>query len=435
MKTVNSLFLCVLFVVTLGLYAAAQSGSLDSTFGNGGFVVTSVNFNTQAGWASDVAVQPDDKIVVLAESYNYGSTTARDFYVLRYNSDGSLDTTFGSGGVTRFAFTTTADNESPTSVALQPDGKILVGGYIHQLSIAAVARLNTDGSLDNSFGSGGKLTFQFVNRDASAVQAMAVQSDGKIILGGNSTGKKYGFARLNANGSFDTSFNGTGKLAVTHTLKSGGDGGMVDLTIQPDGKYLASGYNGGASKTPRSWTLMRVNTNGSMDTGFGSSGTATTVFSGTTWSNARHVFVLPDGKILAGGDLLISPYSSWVFIRYLSNGQLDTSFGSGGKLVMPSGGSSRVEGMAIQADGKFVGSGWWRDVNVGGMDVMMMRLNPDGTVDSGFGTGGFTFTDYNGMDDAGYSMAVQSDGKFVLAGIINGYSATTSSIGLYRYLP
>ena len=172
-----------------------------------------------------------------------------------------------------------------------------------------------------------------------------------------------------------------------------------------------------------------------MDTGFGSNGTATTVFSGTTWSNARHVFVLPDGKILAGGDLLISPYSSWVFIRYLSNGQLDTSFGSGGKLVMPSGGSSRVEGMAIQADGKFVGSGWWRDVNVGGMDVMMMRLNPDGTVDSGFGTGGFTFTDYNGMDDAGYSMAVQSDGKFVLAGIINGYSATTSSIGLYRYLP
>jgi uncharacterized delta-60 repeat protein len=211
---------------------------------------------------------------------------------------------------------------------------------------------------------------------------------------------------------------------------------MYDLTIQPDGKYLASGFSGSGPRNPQTWMLMRLNPNGALDSGFGSSGTVTTAFTGTNWSVARHVLVLADGKILAGGDYLVSPYSTYVYIRYLSNGQIDATFGSNGKVVMAAGGSSRIEGMAVQADGKIVGSGWWRDpTDSTPWDVMIMRLNSDGSMDTGFGTNGFTFTDYNGMADEGHSMAVQSDGRYVLAGIVNGYGATTASIGLYRYLP
>jgi uncharacterized delta-60 repeat protein len=433
MKNCICLNIVTLFIICFSTAAWAQSGALDATFGDGGYVVTSVNFNTAGSWATDVAVQPDDKIVVAAESYNYENTSTRDFYVLRYDANGALDPTFGNGGVARFGITAAADYETPYALAIQPDGKILVGGVA--AGNPAVARLNSNGTLDTSFASGGKLTFQFANKEGGDVGSIIVLADDRIMLGGTSSGR-FGFARLKADGSFDTTFNGSGKLSANVSpQKASQNGGMSDLTIQPDGKILASGFSGSGPRQPRSWMLMRLNANGSLDTAFGSGGQTMINFGGT-WSVARHASVLPDGKILAGGDMLVSPNSTWIYVRYLSNGQIDTTFGSGGKIMIAAGGSSRIEGMAIQPDGKIVGSGWWRDTaDSVPWDVMIMRLNPDGSMDNGFGTNGSTFTDYNGMADEGHSMAVQSDGKFVLAGIINGYGATTSSIGLYRYLP
>jgi uncharacterized delta-60 repeat protein len=426
------IYFCIAMLLAVNL-VAAQSGTLDTTFGNGGFVVTSVNFNLTSNWANNVVVQPDDKIVVAAVVFDGANPSmARNFYVIRYDPNGTLDQTFGNGGISTFAFTATLDREDAYGLALQPDGKILVGGSISDATSAAgVARLNSDGSLDTTFGSGGKVMFVYASKENGQVFKIKVQADGKIVLGGTSNGK-FGFARLNANGSFDTSFNG-GKFTVNVSAqKNSNDGGFEDIAIQPDGKYVACGLSGSGPRQPRSWLLMRLNTNGSLDSSFGSGGKTINNLGGV-WSVARNVRILPNGKILVGGDVNATPTSTWTYMRYLSNGQPDTTFATAGKFQMDSGGKSRVLGLAVQADGKIVGSGRWNDVNFSNDNVFIMRLSPNGSLDASFGNGGYTVTDYNGLWDWGQNMAVQSDGKFVIAGGINGMS--TTSIGLFRYLP
>ena len=410
-----------------------SAGCLDGYFGTDGIVITSVNSNSGNGWANAVAVQSDDKILVAADSSNRENTNTSDFYVLRYLADGTLDTSFGTGGVARVTMTAAADYERPYSLAIQSDGKILVGGIVVGKSwTAAVARLNSDGSIDTGFGTSGRVTFTYVNKENAQVNKIRVATNGAILLAGTSAGN-FGIARLLANGKFDTGFNGTGKISISVSAqKNSQDGGLSDLVIQQDGKYLASGVSSSGPRQPRSWSLVRLNPNGTLDPGFGSGGKVTNNLGGT-WSVARNLHVYADGSILAGGDRLTSPYSTYVFIRYLSNGQPDTSFGDNGILTMEAGGASRIEGMFVEADGKIVGAGHWRDPGNTNTNVMIMRLRSDGSMDETFGTGGHTFVDINGLNDAGHDLAVQSDGKYVLAGIASLGSSSPSSIGLYRF--
>jgi uncharacterized delta-60 repeat protein len=194
----NQLLLKLIVVIasllSLAKFVSGQAcpgspGCLDPTFGNGGFVSTSVNFNTAAAWATDVVIQPDNKIVVAGEVGANFDNAGKDFYVLRYDANGGLDPAFGTGGVARIAVTAAVDGETPYALALQPDGKILVGGGVQSNALAAVVRLNADGSLDPSFGTGGKLTFQFANKESGTINSIKVQANGKIMLGGTSGGK------------------------------------------------------------------------------------------------------------------------------------------------------------------------------------------------------------------------------------------------------
>jgi uncharacterized delta-60 repeat protein len=437
-KTLSSAAKLGLLLAAFAFSAYSQTcpylpGCLDDSFGNGGVVTTSVNSNTSNGWANAVVVQSDDKIVVAADSHNAENPNTSDFYVLRYLPGGTLDSGFGTGGVARITITAAADYERPYAVAIQADGKILVGGIVvGKTWTAAVARLNTDGSLDSSFGTAGKITFTYINKENAQVTKIRVASNGAIVLGGTSGGN-FGIARLTPSGKFDTSFNGSGKISVSVSApKSAQDGGFSDLVIQPDGKYLASGLSSSGPRQPRSWSLVRLNPNGTLDLNFGSNGKLTHNLGGN-WSNPRNLHVYSDGSILAVGERLTSPYSTYVFIRYLSNGQLDTSFGSSGMLMREAGGASRIEGMFVEGDGKIVGAGHWRDPNNTNTNLMIMRLHADGSMDESFGTGGFTFIDLNGLNDAGHDLAVQSDGKYVLAGIASLGSGIPSSIGLYRF--
>jgi uncharacterized delta-60 repeat protein len=436
MKPISKLFILALILFTAySLSAQTCPGCLDTTFGNGGVVVASVNGGTASGWANAIAIQPDGKIVVAVESSNAENTSAWDFYVLRFDSTGSLDSTFGTGGVVRFAFSAEADHEWPASIAIQGDGKILVAGRADANYNVGVARLNSDGSFDSAFGAAGKLTFTLVARQSAIPNSIIAQSDGRIAIGLNANNAAFGFVRLNTDGTFDTTFNGTGKLVPSGAKGNSSTVALIDMTIQPDGKYLASGMLPG-SKGGGQFGLMRVNANGTLDTTFGSGGKVVTNLGGT-WSAARNVGVLADGKIIASGDWLAGGTTgnqSYVFTRYLANGQLDTSFGTAGKALFASPDFRRMTGMTIQPDGKIVGSGWDRNPNTTNANVFILRINPNGGLDSGFGAGGMTFTDYNGLSDEGNSMAVQSDGKFVVAGVVNGFGPGTS-IGLYRYLP
>ena len=245
--------------------------------------------------------------------------TGNDFALIRYNIDGSLDTSFGAGGKVTTDFFGQIDSfgDQLTAIALQPDGKIVAAGVANNNSFAggqlAVARYNLDGSLDMSFGSGGKVTTVF---DKPAVgNAIAIQPDGRIVVGGSDFtfdadgtalpgSHNFVLARYNSDGSLDISFGSGGKLINDFF---GGDDDLSALAIQPNGKILAAG-TATSSATAADFALVRYNTDGSFDTSFGSGGKVFTDFHRVN-DLARAMALRADGKIVLAGFVvgLVSP--------------------------------------------------------------------------------------------------------------------------------
>ena len=240
-------------------------------FGIGdGVVTTAVGPSIDEG--RSVTVQADGKVLVAGYSHN---GTDFDFALTRYNADGSLDTSFGSGGMVTTAIG--AGLDAAYSVTVQTDGKILVAGESHNGTDKdfALVRYNTAGTLDASFGTGGVVTTAIGAGDDSA-QSVTVQTDGKVVVAGNShNGSDFDFAlaRYNSDGSLDTSFGTGGKVTtdIGSTLESG-----QSVTVQPDGKVVVGGYHHNGANLD--FALMRYNTDGSLDTGFGTGGTVLTDF-------------------------------------------------------------------------------------------------------------------------------------------------------------
>jgi uncharacterized delta-60 repeat protein len=277
--------------------------------------------------------------------------------------DGDLDKSFGAGGkvVTDFF----GSEDEATSVAIQSDGKIIaVGSTRKPLAGAnrdfALARYNTDGSLDTTFGSGGKVATDFFGRDDFAL-AVAIQQDGKIVATGKhfkvgsdarSTGYCFATARHNSDGSLDTSFGSGGKVT--------GDLGQADaIAIQGDGKIVVAGWGITDSQFPASaFMLSRYNSDGSLDTSFAGSGKVLTDFfpgsSFTSGNNARVVAIQADGKIVAAGSAFnyVAKRVDYAIARYNNDGSLDTGFGSGGEVTTPILDGSSAMAVAIHSDGK-----------------------------------------------------------------------------------
>jgi len=265
-------------------------GSLDPTFGTGGIVIShSASFDS----FSAVAVQPNGRIVA-------AGTSGDDFALLRYNPDGSPDPTFGVGGkvVTDLGSATV---DSWSAMALLPDGKIVVAG--RSGGDFALARYNHDGSLDSSFGSGGKLTTDFGGGDAAA--AMALQPDGKIVLAGGSS-FRVALARYNPNGGLDATF-GMGGMVISDF---GGGESAAAIGLQHDGKIVVAGG-------PRSATFVvaRYNPDGRLDLPFGIGGMVATDFGGGT-SQATALALQADGKIVVAGRSLLNHQWNTVLARY-----------------------------------------------------------------------------------------------------------------------
>lgn len=323
-------------------------GSLDLSFNFVGFDV--VDFGFPDDIAYGVSIQSDGKIVAVGSAGN-GSNT--DFGMVRYNTDGSLDNTFDVDGMVTTTFSTSY--ESAYDVAIQTDGKIVVGGaaFIDTTYTYGVARYNTNGSLDATFGSGGKATVLVANNDEA--RAIAIQSDGKIVLAGTSMqpdfSRGFGIVRLNTNGTLDAGFNGTGKV---FTSVSPNNDFAQAVTLQSDGKIVVAGK--ATPVGPEQFALVRYNTNGSLDNSFDTDGMLTTAF-GSTWDEARAAVVQPDGKIIAGGLATISG-QKFAMARYNTDGSLDASFGVAGKLTTTFGSSASIWAMAIQADQKILAAGY-----------------------------------------------------------------------------
>ena len=293
----------------------SANGVLDTGFGVGGTVINST-FNTYNN--GFIALQADGKILLAGSS----GTSSSDFVLARYTSSGTLDTTFGSAGLA----TANVDvYDQVSSVTVQTDGKILVGGTSMNGSSAdfSLVRFNSDGGLDSLFGTAGKVSTSVYHSDQAT--SISVQTDGKILLGGYSTGCNSDFAllRYTSNGSLDTSFDGDGKL--TTAFGSNGDNAN-SVTVQADGKILLAGVT---SSCDGEFALVRYNSDGNLDTSFDGDGKLTTDVVTGRYDSAKSVIVQTDGKILLGGTSSYGCQNDFALVRYNMDGSLDTTFGTG----------------------------------------------------------------------------------------------------------
>ena len=388
-----------------GLARYNRDGSLDTTFGANGQIT---GFN-----AAGVAIQSDGKIVVGCSFY-IGSNT--DFGLIRYNPDGSLDTSFGMDG--KVSASISAVYDIVQSIAIQSDGKIVAAGYTADTAYSfAVARFNADGSLDTTFDGDGKL-ITLVGLDGGRGTSIALQTDGKIVIGGGAymgSGIESAFViiRYNVNGSLDTSFDSDG--IVTTSFNSYAFASSV--AIQSDGKIVAGG---GASVLGAGdeFALARYDPDGSLDTTFDLDGKLTTSFGVNEVGFVSAVAIQIDGKVVAAGSRNSGSVNLDLAVaRYNSDGSLDTTFDLDGIVTTDGGGDEQFTAVAIQPDGRIVGAGGGFNGSYLGGDFIIARYGHDGSLDTGFDADGLAVTNfrvYQGNLLSG--VAIQANGKIVVAG-------------------
>ncbi|UHC20011.1 hypothetical protein LRS73_34140 (plasmid) [Methylobacterium currus] len=393
-----------------------------------GKVITPVGPGDDYG--KSAAVQADGKILLGGFAVTNGTSV---FAVVRYSADGSLDTSFGQSGKVTTPIGSTA-TAAAWSIVPQSDGKILLGGYAWNGKTYdfAIVRYNADGSLDTSFGQGGKVTTP-IGSNATA-RSITIQSDGKILLGGDATvngNQDFALARYNADGSLDASFGQGGK--VTTHIDSASELGR-SITIQADGKILLGGIGqtGSGSSAAYGSVLARYNADGSLDTGFGQGGTLVTRV-GQGFSDAESVTTQPDGKILLGGWARGETNADFALVRYTAAGVLDTSFGQGGKILTAVGSAADMAySVTVQADGKILLAGAAYYNSGKDSDFAVVRYNADGSLDTSFGQGGKTIIPAGPGINLATSVQVQSDGKIVLGGQARNAANTNYDFAVVR---
>lgn len=345
------------------------------------------------GGVFSIALQPDGKVLI-AGGFTTVNSTDR-ILIARLNADGSLDSSFTPGTGAFLTYSTVA-----TSVAVQTNGQVLIGGGFTTINGTArngFARLNADGGIDTSFNPEPGMN--------KSVGSIAVQADGKVLIGGEfytpSTAFREKVVRLNANGSVDSSFNrGIGEY-----------GGVNSIALQPDGRVLIVGYFITVNNISRNY-VARLNANGTLDSSF-DPGTGANYF-------VDAVALQPDGKaVIAGTFGMVNGAVRTSIARLNGNGGLDSSFNPGAGIYAGFGEGASVYSLAAQPDGKVLIGGIFYTIN-GMSHNKIARLNADGSLDSSFNPG----TDANGQI---YSLAVQPDGKVLIGGFfytVNGTSRT-----------
>lgn len=399
--------------------ALADAGDIDPTFGTDGKVITHIS-GYDEGYG--VVTQPDGKIVVAGRTMVGGWF---DFAVVRYNNDGSLDNSFGSGG--KVITSVSAWSDEGYTVTIQPDGKIVVAGDFFNFwtfsFCFAILRYNPDGSLDTIFGNGGIVTTS-VNGYAKAV---AIQPDGKIVVAGTSenfdTYADFTLLRLNSNGSLDNSFGMGGKVTVD--FDKGYDWGNA-VAIQQDGKIVVAGS--ASTGNYIDFAVARYTPDGSIDISFGSSGKVITDIGGF-YDFGNAVIIQRDGKIVVAGSAELEGKGNFAVVRYNPDGSLDSKFGSHGIVITAfSSGEDHGFAVALQPNGKIVVAGSGQN----GDFVAVARYNRNGKLDYSFGNFGQVITDVTDNTDWGYAVALQSDCKIVVAGA--SYVGYSYDFSVVRYL-
>ncbi|HEY6331280.1 MAG TPA: hypothetical protein VI756_18285 [Blastocatellia bacterium] len=418
--------------------AAAQpaTGSLDTAFGSGGTVLTNM---TLPSLGDSVAVQSDGKLVVggFSISANAEITDIPGSAVARYNGDGSLDTTFGNGGIVSLV---QPPGFAIFAVAILPNGQVLLGGA-QMTTVSAttaqpeMARLNSDGSLDGTFGS-----FGTVISGSGVILSMVIQPNGQIVAGGmiNSGGVlMFGVSRYNSDGGLDGTFGTGGEVTTSFNA-------AFSVALQTDGSIVAGGVGGVSSNNLISgfpnvfsggqFALIRLNTEGILDTTFGNGGQVQTPLLNA--SSIATIAVESNGEILAAGTALTASGAlDFALAEYTTSGSLDSTFGNGGATTVSlDGNDDTAYGMILQADGRIVVAGssfnasaqpansnlfLFPVTGVSGGSIVVARFNTNGSLDTTFGSGGSAITSLQ-QGVAALGVTIPQDGEITVVGASEG---------------
>jgi uncharacterized delta-60 repeat protein len=385
--------------------STSGGGRLDDTFGTAG----KTSIGVFGGEESAMALQADGKIVMAGGTF-------LDFVLARFNADGTPDTGFGQAGRVSTDIASGTLDERARAVAIQPDGKIVVAGETRQAGppnrlVVALARYHADGSLDATFGTGG------IVRDYALVGrafAVAIQPDGKIVISGDQpegagTGTEdFLLVRYNADGSPDASFGTNGIVTAdmdVHALAR-------NLVLQPDGKIVASGDPVAAIPTPTA--VARFNPDGTLDPTFGVGGKVSIV-AGNAFVG-QGLALQGDGKLVLVGTAEGGSNARFALARLAPDGSLDASFGAAGIVttaITDLGDSAHA--VALDANGRILVSGETNAVNP---NFFLVRYTADGAVDTTFAQSGRVEIDFFGFNDVAENIAIQPDGKVVLGGVV-----------------
>ncbi len=420
----------ILFVAISTNIYAQNASDLDVSFGVNGKVFT--DFNGQEELGSSVAIQPDGKII-LAGTGIVNTADGYDFCVARYNTDGSLDGSFGTNGKANFEITNfilSNKKDHATGVALQSDGKIVLVGYAPNANFStadnnfAVVRLNSNGTLDPSYATNGLLRIGFGGLGSRA-NAVKIQADNKAVVVGfsktTSANNDYAIARINTDGSLDTDFSNDGK----HVVPFGTYDMATALAIQTDGKILVGG------DAENQLGLVRFTAFGVLDNTFGIGGKVLTPIAGGT-EKITSVAVQTNGKIVCGGTRYNNASFNFLLVQYNPNGTLDQTFGTAGITTTDIDNNSEdlATSIALQTDAKILLVG---TCNTNGTDYFAInRFNNNGILDSTFSTDGIQLTAMNGTQ--ANAVLIQNDGKIVVGGGIYLGASSAANFGLARYL-
>jgi uncharacterized delta-60 repeat protein len=436
----------VMISCSLLVEVQAVPGSLDMTFSGDGKLTT--NF-IDIDHANAIAIQADGKIVVAGSAYSF--PTQDDFALARYNSDGTLDTTFSSDGKLTTEFSN-RKRESAHAVAIQADGKIVLAGSARLSGTNydfALARYNSDGTLDTTFSLDGKLTTDFGSTKEGAV-AVAIQPNGRIVVAGttynNTSNANFALARYTTNGALDTTFSLDGKLTTDFGTNRDI---LTDIALQANGKIVAVGSIPAAPRLPTNFALARYNGDGALDTTFSGDGKQSTDFFGSV-DRAEGVAIQADGKIVVAGytHAFQSNTRDFALARYNGNGSLDDGtandstpadeFGTNGRVNTNFFGKhDTAYDVAIQSDGKIVAAGSATFFNFRNIDFAVARYNSNGMIDTTFSEDGRATTGFafNASDEEVQAVAIQADGKIVVAGTLDKKVAPfDNDFALARYL-
>lgn len=348
---------------------------------------------------------------------------------LSFAQPGTLLSSFGNGGKA------TTDMGTPTDlmndIAVQSDGKIIAVGSVgtgSDLSFA-VARYNADGTLDNAFNGNGKVITD-ISSGPGAVNSVAIQRDGKILVAGganNGGSNVFTLVRYNSDGTLDHTFDGDG-IALSNIPSVVHFAGQAVYVLN-DGKILVAGAINNGSDLD--FVLARFNSDGSMDATFDGDGYVQTTFDAGTIDEAFDLLVQTDGKIIVGGRSRVSPTGIWKFAvaRYNADGSLDNGFASGGKFMYAVSPTSSNEGqdMALQKDGKIVVAGYTDAY--GNPDMALLRLNADGTLDNTFNSNGTIALAFYGYGDGAEAVQIQANGKILFAGYTSNGTDNDFALG------